>query len=100
MVAYTRRVMKVVQADPNVADVQGDEGGDMNISLKPLSERDLSADEVATELRAKLRNIPGTAITFIQSAHHPHRRARLALHLSIHACRAWTWPSCSRPPTS
>jgi HAE1 family hydrophobic/amphiphilic exporter-1 len=64
VVAYTRRVMKVVQADPNVSDVQGDEGGDMNISLKPLSERDLSADEVATALRAKLRNIPGTAITF------------------------------------
>ncbi len=64
VVAYTRRVMKVVKADPNVADVQGDEGGDMNISLKPLAQRDLSADEVANELRAKLRNIPGTAITF------------------------------------
>jgi HAE1 family hydrophobic/amphiphilic exporter-1 len=62
--AYTQRVMKVIQADPNVADVQGDEGGDMNIALKPLSERKLSADKVANELRAKLRNIPGTAITF------------------------------------
>ena len=61
---YTRQVMKVVQDDPNVADVQGDEGGDMNISLKPLSQRPLSADQVTTELRRKLRNIPGTAITF------------------------------------
>ena len=64
VVAYTRHVMKVVGADPNVADVQGDEGGDMNIALKPLSDRKLSADEVANELRRKLRNIPGTAITF------------------------------------
>ena len=62
--AYTRQVMKVVQADPNVADVQGDEGGDMNIALKPLSQRRLSADQVTNELRRKLRNIPGTAITF------------------------------------
>jgi HAE1 family hydrophobic/amphiphilic exporter-1 len=62
--AYTQLVMGVIKADPNVADVQGDESGDLNIALKPLSERDLSADGVANELRRKLRNIPGTAITF------------------------------------
>jgi HAE1 family hydrophobic/amphiphilic exporter-1 len=62
--AYTRQVMKVVQADPNVADVQGDEGGDMQVALKPLSQRRLPADAVTTELRRKLRNIPGTAVTF------------------------------------
>ncbi|MEO8302454.1 MAG: efflux RND transporter permease subunit, partial [Rhizomicrobium sp.] len=61
---YTRQVMKVVGNDPNVADVQGDEGGDMNVALKPLSERDLSADKVTAELRRKLRNIPGTSVTF------------------------------------
>ena len=37
----------------------------MNIALKPLSERELSADEVAVELRAKLRDIPGTGVTII-----------------------------------
>ncbi len=37
----------------------------MNIALKPFSERRLSADQVAVELRAKLRNIPGTAVTII-----------------------------------
>ena len=63
-VAYTQRAMRVVKADPNVADVQGDEHGGMDVALKPLSQRELSADEVATRLRAKLRNIPGTAITF------------------------------------
>jgi HAE1 family hydrophobic/amphiphilic exporter-1 len=64
VVAYTRQVVKVVEADPNVADVQADEGGDMNIALKPLSQRRLSADQVADQLRRKLRNMPGTAITF------------------------------------
>ena len=62
--AYTQQVMKVINDDPNVADVQGDEGGDMTIALKPLSGRRLSADEVANELRRKLRNIPGTSVTF------------------------------------
>ncbi len=63
-VAYTRRVMKVVEKDPNVADVQGDEGGDMSISLKPLSQRRLSADQVTNELRRKFRDMPGVAVTF------------------------------------
>lgn len=64
VVAYTKYTLKVVKADPNVADVQGDEGGDMTVALKPLSERKLSADQVAVELRKELRNVPGTAITF------------------------------------
>jgi HAE1 family hydrophobic/amphiphilic exporter-1 len=35
------------------------------MALKPLSERKLSADQVAAELRAKLRDIPGTRVTII-----------------------------------
>ncbi len=62
--AYTRQVMKVVEDDPNVADIQGDEGGDMQVSLKPLWQRRLSADQVTAQLRRKLRNIPGTSVTF------------------------------------
>ena len=65
VVAYTKRVAKVVREDPNVADVQSDEGGDMTIALKPLGERKLSADQVTNELRRKLRDIPGTSITFV-----------------------------------
>jgi hydrophobe/amphiphile efflux-1 (HAE1) family protein len=65
VVAYTQRVAKVVQDDPNVADVQSDESGDMTIALKPLGERKLSADQVTNELRRKLRDIPGTSITFV-----------------------------------
>ena len=62
-VKYVRQVMDIIEKDPNVAGVQGDEGGDMNIALKPLGQRSLSADQVATELRRKLRNIPGTSVT-------------------------------------
>ena len=62
-IKYVRQVMDIVEKDPNVSGVTGDEGGDMQIVLKPLNQRGLSADEVATELRRKLRNIPGTAVT-------------------------------------
>ncbi|MFI4982071.1 MAG: efflux RND transporter permease subunit, partial [Nevskiales bacterium] len=65
VVAYTRRVTRVIMQDPNVADVQSDESGDMSIALKPLSERKLTADQVTVELRRKLRDIPGTSITFV-----------------------------------
>ena len=41
VVAYTKQVSRIVQQDPNVADVQADEGGDMSISLKPLGVRKL-----------------------------------------------------------
>jgi multidrug efflux pump subunit AcrB len=45
--------------------VASDEVGEMDIALKPFAERRLSADQVAAELRAKLRNIPGTSVTII-----------------------------------
>jgi HAE1 family hydrophobic/amphiphilic exporter-1 len=65
VVAYTIRVTDLVQHDPNVADVHSDEGGSLVIALKPLSQRRLSADQVIRELRQKLRDIPGTSITFV-----------------------------------
>ena len=61
--SYSRQVAAIVEKDPNVADVQSDESGELNIALKPLSERKLSADQVAVELRAKSRGIPGTSVT-------------------------------------
>ena len=82
--AYTRQVMKVVQADPNVADVQGDEGGDMNISLKPLSQRKLSADQVTNAAAPQAAQHSRHRHHLQQSAHHPHGRAGIALQLSIH----------------
>jgi len=64
-VAYTIRVTNLVERDPNIAYVHSDEGGSLVIALKPLSQRRLSADQVIRELRQKLRDIPGTSITFV-----------------------------------
>ena len=62
---YTRQVLDIIQKDPNVESVEGDEHGDTQVTLKPLSERSLSADQVATELRGKLRGIAGTSVTVV-----------------------------------
>ena len=64
-IKYVRQIVEVIEKDPNVADVQSDEIGELNLALKPLSQRSLSADQVAVELRAKLRNIPGTNVTIV-----------------------------------
>ena len=55
----------IIQSDPAVASVTGFTGGGrrnggfMFISLKPRSERDLSADQVIARLRGKLAREPG-----------------------------------------
>src|SRR5690348_6203318 len=64
-VRYSRQIGQIVEHDPNVSSVTYDEIGEMDIALKPFAERRLSADQVAAELRAKLRNIPGTSVTII-----------------------------------
>jgi hydrophobe/amphiphile efflux-1 (HAE1) family protein len=64
-VRYTRQAAQIVERDPNVSGVHSDESGELDIALKSLTQRSLSADEVAVELRAKLRDIPGTRITII-----------------------------------
>lgn len=66
--AFTR----IVESDPAVDDVGGFTGGGtlnaagMWITLKPLSERKVSADEVINRLRGKLAQIPGATL-FLQS---------------------------------
>ena len=64
-IIYVREVVDIVEKDPNVGGVEADEGGQLTIGLKPLSQRKLSAADVATELRRKLRNIPGTSVTIV-----------------------------------
>lgn len=55
----------IVQADPAVESVTGFTGGGqrnggfMFISLKPLNERKISADQVIARLRGKLAQVPG-----------------------------------------
>ncbi|MDE2495720.1 MAG: efflux RND transporter permease subunit, partial [Alphaproteobacteria bacterium] len=64
-IKYVKEVREIVEKDPNVTGLQSDESGSLNIALKPLSERALTADQVTRELRAKLRDIPGTRVTIV-----------------------------------
>src|SRR5438876_1582600 len=62
--------MKIVTSDPAVASaagsIQGTRGfGQMNIQLKPLEERNVTADQVIARLRPKLQ-LPGSTM-FLQS---------------------------------
>jgi multidrug efflux pump len=65
--------LRIVQADPAMADVEGfTGGGTLNVAamwaqLKPLSERKASADQVINRLRSKLAAIPGATL-YLQSA--------------------------------
>ncbi len=65
--------VEIVQNDPAVANVVGftgggqRNGGNMFITLKPLSERKVSADQVIARLRGKLSKEPGASL-FLQAA--------------------------------
>ncbi|TDG06745.1 nodulation protein [Paraburkholderia guartelaensis] len=65
-------MMRIVQANPAVESVAGFSGGRatnsgfMFVSLKPKSERKISADEVIAQLRGPLSNVAG-ARTFLQA---------------------------------
>ena len=68
-------VAEIIQSDPAVENVMGFTGGGggsttntgrMFISLKPLEERHLSADQVIARLRGKLAKVPG-APTYLQA---------------------------------
>jgi multidrug efflux pump len=62
------RMIKIVVADPAVNTVEGFTGGGqlnsarMFISLKPLSERKLAADQIIARLRPKLAKVPGATL--------------------------------------
>ena len=71
-----QKMLKIVGADPGVANVVGFTGGGggtstntarMFISLKPLSERKGSGDEIIARLRPKLAKVPGATL-FLQLA--------------------------------
>ena len=64
--------ISIVQKDPAVDSVVGFTGGGQSnsgfvfISLKPLSQRNVSADQVIARLRRELAQVPGAAL-FLQS---------------------------------
>ena len=65
--------MEIIRQDPAVGSVVGFTGGSrvnsgfMFVSLKPLAERKLSADQVIARLRGKLAREPGASL-FLQAA--------------------------------
>jgi multidrug efflux pump len=67
------QMMKIVMADPAVANVTGFTGGSILntarvfISLKPLGVRKIDADHVIARLRPKLAHVPGATL-YMQSA--------------------------------
>jgi multidrug efflux pump len=70
-------LLRIVQQDPAVDDVQGfTGGGTLNVAsmwaqLKPLEERKVSADQVINRLRGKLARIPGATL-YMQAAQDIH----------------------------
>ena len=65
------RFMSIVRADPAVANVTGFTGGDVTntarffVMLKPLAQRQLSADGVVNRLRGKLAHEPGANLFLV-----------------------------------
>jgi multidrug efflux pump len=70
MQARLDKFMAILQADPAVVHVSGSTGGGQSnsanfyITLKPLAERKVSADEVVARLRDKLGHEPGANLFF------------------------------------
>ncbi|HLI12019.1 MAG TPA: efflux RND transporter permease subunit [Alphaproteobacteria bacterium] len=72
MVVNQQQAAKIIAADPNVAQTMSSIGaggprpttnsGTIFIRLKPRDQRELSADQVAQELRPKLMGIPGLRV--------------------------------------
>jgi multidrug efflux pump len=69
----TKRFVDIIKADPAVENVLAFTGGgavntgNVNISLKPLSQRKISSSQVINRLRPRLTSIPG-ATTFLQAS--------------------------------
>ena len=83
--------VSIVKKDPAVETVVGFTGGGqtnsgfMFVSLKPLSERKVSADEVIGRLRRQLAVGAGRHAVPAGGAGHPRRRPRQQRAISIHA---------------
>jgi len=67
-----KQFLDIIQADPAVQAVTGNTGGgsentgSMRVELKPLDQRNVTADQIIARLRRKMAVIPG-ATTFLQS---------------------------------
>jgi multidrug efflux pump len=81
-----RQFMKIVQDDPDVADVVGFTGaggrggntGVMFISAKPLSQRKVSSDQIIARLRPKLAHVPGGTLFMFTQQETPRTGGRVS----------------------
>jgi multidrug efflux pump len=95
--------VEIVQADPAVDNVTGFTGGGqrnggfMFVSLKPLSERKISADQVVARLRSKTAQVPGANLFLnpVQDIRVGGRQSNAAYQFTLQAdeletLRVWT----------
>jgi multidrug efflux pump len=81
-----RQYMAIVQADPDVADLVGFTGaggrggntGAMFISLKPLSQRKATSEQVIARLRPKLAHVPGGQLFMFPQQETPRTGGRVS----------------------
>jgi multidrug efflux pump len=81
-----RQYMAIVQNDPDVADLVGFTGaggrggntGAMFISLKPLSQRTNSAEQVISRLRPQLAHVPGGQLFMFPQQETPRTGGRVS----------------------
>ena len=95
--------IEIVQADPAVDNVTGFTGGGqrnsgfMFVSLKPLEERKISADQVVARLRGKTAQVPGASLFLnpVQDIRVGGRQSNAAYQFTLQAdeletLRTWT----------
>jgi multidrug efflux pump len=81
-----KQFMKIVQDDPDIADVvgytgSGGRGGNtaaMFISAKPLSQRKSTSEQIIARLRPKLARVPGGQLFMFPQQETPRAGARLS----------------------
>ncbi|MDQ7997221.1 MAG: efflux RND transporter permease subunit [Luteibacter sp.] len=82
--------LEVVRADPAIASVAGyveHDSGSLFATLKPLSQRDATADEVAARINARLARLSGGTftVTSVQNIRTGGRRSRASNEYTIQA---------------
>ncbi len=85
-----RSFLETVRADPAVAAAAGHvehDSGSLFVTLKPVSARDASADEVAARLNAKLADMTGGTftVTSVQNIRVGGRRSRASNEYTVQA---------------
>ena len=89
LMAHMQDLAEIVRRDPSVERfmMSVDDSGTMMVTLRPRSERDLSADEVIAALRPKLNAVPGIRAMLVNPPpiNVGGRRARSLYQLTLQA---------------